>query len=298
MANQPFPPLSRRMLLIGLVAALASPRSRAWSASGHRITGEIATALLTPAARGQLRPLIGSDELSLVANYMDEERAALALTYPGSPSWHYDDRPACAGDSAYAQYCPAGNCATAQVRKWSSVLADADADPAQRAFAVRLLVHVVSDLHQPLHAANNADQGGNKVLVLLPGATQPQKLHKVWDVDFVDFATRGSSEPAYAARLLAQYAGEIPTWQRGSVTDWAAETYALALQVAYHPLPGFSCNWSVSKPIVLPESYVAGAVAIIPQQLARAGARIAFELNSALDGSRAVNRSPSPAGGE
>jgi hypothetical protein len=285
------------MLLIGLLAVLASPRTRAWGASGHRITGEIATALLTPEARRQLRELIGSDDLSLVANYMDEERAALALTYPGSPSWHYDDRPVCAGDTAYAQYCPAGNCATTQVSKWLAVLADAGADPAQRAFAVRLLVHVVSDLHQPLHAANNADQGGNQVLVLLPGGTQPQKLHKVWDVDFVDFATRGSSEPAYASRLLAQYAGEIPIWQHGSVVDWAAECYELALQVVYHPLPGFACNWRPDKPIVLPESYVAAAVAIIPQQLARAGARIAFELNSALAGTRTATPSPSPASG-
>jgi hypothetical protein len=282
------------MLLIGLLAVLASPRTRAWSASGHRITGEIATALLTPAARSQLRQLVGSDELSLVANYMDEERAALALSYPGSPSWHYDDRPACAGDTPYAQYCPAGNCGTAQVSRWSAVLADRAADPAQRAFAVRLLVHVVSDLHQPLHSANNADQGGNQILVLLPGTTQPQKLHKVWDVDFVDFATRGSSEPAYAARLLAQYASDVPTWQHGSVMDWAAETYELALQVAYHPLPGFACNWSVSKPLVLPESYVAGAVAIIPRQLARAGARIAFVLNSALAGPSGVAPARSP----
>jgi hypothetical protein len=294
MASMPLPQVSRRMLLIGLLAVLASPRTRAWSASGHRITGEIATALLTPAARSQLRQLVGSDELSLVANYMDEERAALALSYPGSPSWHYDDRPACAGDTPYAQYCPAGNCGTAQVSRWSAVLADRAADPAQRAFAVRLLVHVVSDLHQPLHSANNADQGGNQILVLLPGTTQPQKLHKVWDVDFVDFATRGSSEPAYAARLLAQYASDVPTWQHGSVMDWAAETYELALQVAYHPLPGFACNWSVAKPLVLPESYVAGAVAIIPRQLARAGARIAFVLNSALAGPSGVAPARSP----
>jgi hypothetical protein len=298
MANLRASTLSRRMLLIGLVAMLVSPRTRAWSASGHRITGEIATALLSAKARSQVRQLIGSDELSLVANYMDEERATLAQTYPGSPSWHYDDRPVCAGDTAYAQYCPGGNCGTAQVSRWLAVLADAGADPAQRAFAIRLLVHVVSDLHQPLHAANNADQGGNQILVLLPGTTQPQKLHKVWDVDFVDFATRGSSEPAYAARLLAQYASEIPNWQRGSVADWAAETYELALRVAYHPLPGFACNWSLTQPIVLPESYVAGAVAIVPQQLARAGARIAFELNSALAGTRAVVSSPSPSGGE
>jgi hypothetical protein len=294
MMNLPVTHVSRRMLLMGLLAVLASPRLRAWGASGHRITGEIATALLSPAARSQLRQLIGSEQLALVANYMDEERAALALSYPGSPSWHYDDRPACAPDSSYAQYCPGGNCATAQVTKWSLVLADAGADPAQRAFAVRLLVHVISDLHQPLHAANNADQGGNQILVLLPGASQPQKLHKVWDVDFVDFATRGSSEAAYADRLLAQYAREIPGWQHGSVNDWAAETYELALQVVYHPLPGFACDWSVAKPIVLPESYIAGAVAIIPRQLARAGARMAFVLNSALAATGAAAQSSSP----
>src|SRR5580658_4315457 len=91
------PSVSRRLLMFGLLALLVSPRTRAWSASGHRISGMVATALLTPAARVQLRQLIGSDELSQIANYLDEERVALALKYPGSPSWHYDDRPACAG---------------------------------------------------------------------------------------------------------------------------------------------------------------------------------------------------------
>jgi hypothetical protein len=216
---------------------------------------------------------------------MDEERPALALKYPGSPTWHYDDRPACEGTTSYADYCSEGRCATAQVAAWLKVLADGHADPEQRAFAIKLVVHVVSDLHQPLHAANNNDQGGNQVWVLLPGQERPRKLHEVWDVDFVDFATRGSSEHAYASQLLAQYAGEIPTWQQNSVIDWARETYELALQVTYHPLPGFACNQHAEQPIALPESYVRNATAIIPRQLARAGARIAYALNQALDGS-------------
>jgi hypothetical protein len=288
---------SRRALLVGLLALVATTRLRAWGASGHRITGDVATALLTPRTRSQLRRLLGSDELALVSNYLDEERPALALKYPGSATWHYDDRPACEGTTSYAEYCPDGRCATAQVAAWLKVLADDQADPEQRAFAIKLVVHVVSDLHQPLHAANNNDQGGNQVWVLLPGQSRAKKLHEVWDVDFVDFATRGSSEHAYASQLLAQYAGEIPSWQQHSVIDWARETYELALQVTYHPLPGFACNQHAEQPIALPESYVANAVAIIPRQLARAGARIAFALNGALEGSRTTTAGSNPASG-
>lgn len=288
---------ARRALLLGLVALFATARVRAWGSGGHRITGEVANALLRPRTRNQLRQLIGSDDLSLVANYMDEERSSLALKYPGSPAWHYDDRPACEGTTSYADYCPEGRCATAQVAAWLGVLSNDQSEPKQRAFAVKLVVHVVSDMHQPLHAANNNDQGGNKIWVLLPGQSRPKKLHEVWDVDFVDFATRGSSESAFANRLLAQYAGEIPSWQRDSITEWARETYDLALQVTYHPLPGFACNQSPIEPIALSESYVANAVAIIPRQLARAGARIAYALNGALDVTPGSKAAASAAGG-
>src|SRR5580692_5384582 len=145
---------SRPALPQGVLSLFATARVRAWGAGGHRITGDIATALLTPGTRSQLRGLIGSDELALVSNYMDEERAALAIRYPGSPTWHYDDRPACESGVSYADYCRDGRCATAQVAAWLKLLADAQAAPEQRAFAIKLVVHVVSDLHQPLHAAN------------------------------------------------------------------------------------------------------------------------------------------------
>ncbi len=268
----------------------------AWGADGHRTTAYIATPLLTPLARTELLALMGSVDLPAWSTWMDEHRDTLRHTVPGAEKWHYDNRPVCAPATPLADYCPAGDCASEQVARLQDVLADPEAPVEARQQAVRLLVHLVGDLHQPLHAGDHSDRGGNTIRVTLVGPLFPTNLHAVWDSDLVNMTlwhgvagtTQADRLVRTNARELAQrYARSLSTWQRGTVRDWMAESYTLARRVVYAPLPGFRCELPATEkgaaPLKLSADYLAQARAVIPGQLARAGARIAGVLNTALE---------------
>ena len=115
---------------------------------------------------------------------------------------------------------------------------------------------------------------------------QFRNLHRIWDSDLVKQALRGVSEADFAKQLVARYRQkEIPVWQGGDVRDWMNESLALSQKVVYGPLPEYTCGtpWPKEKEVKLSADYTAQASAAVPAQLAKAGARIAWLLNRALD---------------
>ena len=183
---------------------------------------------------------------------------------------------------------PAQDCVVDKVREFSAELAAPTTAPAERLLALKYLIHFVGDLHQPLHASDNHDHGGNCVLLLL-GSARTQNLHAYWDTAVVD-AT--GSDPATIATMLR---GQITPaqrvqWQRGDATTWAQEAFAVARSVAYtiNSQPG--CG--DAAPISLPAGYDAKAQAAAAVQLERAGVRLALVLNRALANVTAVSSTP------
>ncbi len=279
------------LAIVGLALAVLLPESGwAWGAEGHRVTGLVASELLTPKARLRLNQLIPNSDLADIAIYMDVNRQDLAIAIPGSDKWHYDNEPVCK-TKTYAEYCPDGNCASSKIPVFFKVLADPASSDQARAQAIRFLVHMIGDIHQPLHAADDEDLGANLKFVTMPDAPAdlpPRRLHAVWDSDLVKLITRGRSEPDYARQLLGAYDDkQIAAWQTGSIRDWMKESWTLSSTITYGKLPGFSCGqpWPSSQaaPQALTRGYVDAALEPIPAQLAKAGARIAWVLNTALD---------------
>ena len=267
-----------------LSATFASTSAFAWGSEGHRVTGLVAAELLTPRTRMRLNDLIPGADLGDIANYIDLNRATLSQLIPNSDKWHYDNQPVCQ-TLTFEQYCPNGDCASARVPVLIKVLGDFTNPPEVRALAARFLVHIVGDIHQPLHAADDSDAGANFKNVLLPGATNARRLHAVWDTDLVRLALRGSSEREFAQQLLSRYRKtEMRDWQKTDIRDWMNESYELSKSVTYAKLPSFVCRepWTAT-PVELPQAYVNAAVEVIPLQLAKAGARVAAVLNRALD---------------
>jgi hypothetical protein len=228
---------------------------------------------------------------------MDINRQELSASIPGSEKWHYDNQPVCKVKS-YAEYCPNGDCASARIPVYFKILSDPRSSDEAKVQAIRFLVHMLGDIHQPLHAADDEDLGGNLKFVLMPDAPEPvegrppRRLHGVWDSDLVKLSLRGSSEADYARNLLATYRDqEIAGAQSGSVRDWMKESWVLSSSVVYAKLPGFRCGgeWpsSPAVPQRLSAEYVDAALLPIPVQLAKAGARIAWVLNTALDPDKA-----------
>lgn len=257
----------------------------AWGNEGHRVTGLVANDLLTAKARIRLNQLVPGIDLGEFASQMDVQRTALSTEIPGSDKWHYDNPPIC-GNRPYADYCANGNCASSKIPVYFKILADTGATTDARAQAAMFLVHMVGDIHQPLHSSDDMDAGGNLKNVLPPNTDMPRNLHRVWDSDLPKLALRGISEANYAKQLVSRYKEkEIPAWQQGEVLDWINESLAISRKVTYGNLPEYTCGepWAKEKVVSLPQSYMDAAQEVIPAQLAKAGARIAWMLNRALE---------------
>ena len=284
--------------LLTLLLALASSSAWAWGASGHRISALVAEELLSPAARNGIAALMGRLDLAADAVVLDQQKDALAQRMPGSRRWHYDAQPLCAADAAAGGHCAGGHCATAQIARHAAVLADTTRSDDSRRFALLVLVHVVADLTQPLHAITHGDGGGNGVAVRfrLPGdrpdrALRRDNLHAAWDSAFVRGAfAKVRDERVVARRLLdGMDAATRARWAQGSAADWQAEAHQLAKARIYAPLyapfAGLHCpapHADAAPPVVLDDAAVRDAIALVPQQLARAGVRIAAVLNQAF----------------
>lgn len=285
-----------RRRLPGLVLTLLLPTlAHAWGADGHRITGYVAQPLLGPVAVRELRELMGGVDVPAWSTWMDEQRDRLRTTVPGSPKWHYDNRPVC-GEAPREEVCPDGDCASEQADRLMGVLSDPEAPVEARRQAVLMLVHIIGDLHQPLHAGEHGDLGGNQVRVTLVGPLFPTNLHAVWDSDLVNMTLwQGPTTTAAgvtmvrgnAQRLVRRFRPRFAAWRTGSVENWFEESRALSRQYVYAPLPGFRCDLPTqakgAAPLALPAAYVETARSLVPGQLARAGVRIAHVLNTTLE---------------
>ena len=274
-------PLFAALLAAG--AALAgSPAAMAWGNQGHRITGLFADTLLTPRIRAQILQLTGSSSLADLATWAEDNRPGLSQLIDNSAQWHYDNRPVCDAAAPVSSYCAGGNCASAALTRFESTLADPRASHEQRSIALRFLIHVLGDIHQPLHVGDNGDAGGNRRNVKLAGAP-PRNLHSLWDIVPLQRMLEGSDEQGLVAGLREYFAADIVDWQRGSEAQWMNESYVVAQQHAYGALPGFQCNATPAFVTPLAEGYVREAQAQEARQLARAGARIAETLNRLFD---------------
>lgn len=272
----------RAVLIAGLSSA--GP-AQAWNAAGHRLVVLMAEPALTPAARAALQPLLGGERLVDAAVWLDEEKDVLAARIPGSRRWHYDARPLCEPAAGPARWCRGGHCASEQLRRHLAVLADGDAGPDARRFALRVVLHLVADVHQPLHAANDDDGGGNDRPVTWPGARRPvnTSLHAAWDGALLREAVRGGDERALARQWWqAVPAARRAAWAGTDVAAWVEDSHDLARRQAYGALPGWRCGATPAARLELDTDYRAEAQALMREQLVKAAVRLAALLNRTL----------------
>jgi hypothetical protein len=254
----------------------------AFGSQGHRITGLIAYALLDSAVKAKVDSLLQSSDmesLASAATWMDEHRGELGDTVA---EWHFDDVPVC-GNASHAQYCKEGNCASGQLPRLIAVLKDKSASFWDRQEAFLMVVHMVGDINQPLHAADNDDRGGNGVMVTYRGSDGEKKLHSAWDTLFLTADMKKKlGEKAFAKALLKAHHDEVVDLQAGTIDDWIASSHEIAVNQAYGDLPHFACGAESGDTVKLPKSYVDDATETVETQLVAGGARIAKVLNEAF----------------
>jgi hypothetical protein len=253
-----------------LVLLLPAP-ALAWGPEGHEVVAHLAARNLTTRARAQVWSLLGGEAeaaMAIAANWADEIRD----DRPETSSWHFVnieiDR-----DIHYdaARDCPGGNCVVEQIPRAEAIL-KGNAPRARKAEALRFLIHFVGDIHQPLHAADRHDRGGNNVRVFVrPG--RPENLHHVWDDDVV--AALGRDPAALARRIDGGFgpAQKAALMAPGSATAWAEASAAIARNSVYPQIRGGN---HIDARVLAADAQIARG------QLARAGYALAGMLNRAF----------------
>jgi hypothetical protein len=263
----------RRIASLLAAATLVAPvASSAWSDPGHRIVAAIAEERLSPAARRLVREIVGSKPLSDhdIATWADDVRDR--RTGP----WHYVNIPFSAEGYVQARDCPRAGCAVSALEQAVRVLRDGDS-ATELADSLRWIVHLVADLHQPMHAGELRDRGGNDTDVRIGRRRQPLSVHRLWDAEVVEplFAGR---DPLRAARALAEALrpADAAAWAAElSPASWATRSHLLARAI-YVELGTYPV--AVGR-ILLPASYPEAQRARTVEVLSKAGVRLAALLD-------------------
>jgi hypothetical protein len=165
------------------------------------------------------------------------------------------------------------------LRKYMAVLKDPAAANDARAYALMAVTYLLSELHQPLHVADNNDRNGDRLKVLLPGSKRPASLYGIWDADMAIQAIGTAEDGLPYARALAKLHGA--EWAKGDLASWLAETHVLAVTVAYGRLPQKPpCRRLPDQPEVLTRDYFDVASPLVREQLVKAAVRLAAVLNA------------------
>ena len=269
-----------------LVAGTTTAGVHAWGAQGHRLVALLATARLTPIARSNVEWLLGPETLADVSSWADRYWEGNYQTY----YWHFLNIPPDATSYDRDRDCPRQprlpvtssadrwrDCAVDRITYSATRLADVSLDRADRAIALKFLVHLVGDLHQPFHALG-VESGGNGILVSVFGSetcgenatrTFACNLHGVWDSSLI--AHRGLDDQHYLTLLdEAIRRDRLDQRPMGTPAEWAMESQKLA-KVALLPQHG-----------KVDEVYYRRERPVIETRLALGGVRLASLINESL----------------
>lgn len=244
-----------------LALTFSSSQALAWDVEGHQIVGAIAEAKLSPEAKKLLDELLEGAKLSdaKVGAWADIIRGERPETKP----WHYVNVPKEAAGYEKSRDCPDGQCTTEQLAVFFDILKDGRRPRAERREALLFLSHLLADLHQPLHAGDRRDRGGNTIGARIGSSSVTLSLHEIWDTDVVT-AARGKNFEAFAARL----AGQKEPVGAFNFAAWTTESHREAL-IVYRGVPEGSGVHN------LPATYPADQKVQVERVLRRAGARLA-----------------------
>lgn len=271
------------VLALAVCMTVASTTTQGWGKQGHRLVALVAANYLTVTARQNVAWLLGNANLADVSSWADEYLEGNIQT----SAWHYVNIPPFATAYDRDRDCPtqpgvsAGgrgdtwrDCVIDRILYNEQRLANPTLDRADRAIALKFLVHLVGDLHQPFHALG-VERGGNGIPVIAFGSgdcssgaatPRPCNLHGVWDVSLI--ARRRLGDLQYLTTLQQQI--KHRQWDRepiGTPADWAMQSHALA-KIALVPAYG-----------KIDDAYYAEHIRVVDERLALGGLRLAAMLN-------------------
>jgi S1/P1 Nuclease len=260
-----------RKFLIITYFSLCSLFLVSWGVLGHRAIGKIAENHLTTNSKQAIAYYLGNESLADVSNYADEIRSKEEYKY--TAPWHYIDLPEGYDYEHFSQAVrnmKDENVYTALL-KCENDLRDPSRSRDERSFALKFIVHLVGDVHQPMHVSRAEDKGGNSIKVTFNG--QDANLHSLWDSRLIEHQNLSYEQ------LAAQYdhatAAQIRQWQSDNLMKWLFESYQISSQLYADARNNSNFD----------EAYYQAHLPVIQQRIEQAGIRLAGVLNGIFDGS-------------
>jgi hypothetical protein len=272
-------------LAVALLGLISRPAA-AWWDDGHQIVAEIASRHLSKSARAQIEALLADmpeyATMPAAATWADREAKRDATFSFAFTSHFINVETRLSPRDLYALCLQKAGCVVTGISYSIEILRSTRASKAERAEALRFLIHFVGDAHQPLHAGRTADKGGNGIdrlsmLEFTPGSERIN-LHAVWDGGLIgmQMQRRGWDWQRYAIELDGRIDERmIARWGRGSAYDWIEESRLIAAAEGYLHA---DCRTSIRAGDTLDADWVARSLPIVEQRLQQGGIRLALVL--------------------
>jgi hypothetical protein len=272
------------MLLV--LSSLCTHRAWAWGCQGHQIVAYIASHNLNANATKNVAALLSNAQTQYMDDRQQEIKRWCAATELGdmeyfatwaddvrdaqNGDWHFWDIPLAKPSGAYPDYCGGNGCVVKAVAAQIKILQSAAASSSDRQRALLFIIHLVGDMHQPMHIVDNGDRGGNCVPVNFQyrgfskttaeamnhgkgtGAYTPN-LHSIWDTNMIAVYSNNKKDSdadeatsGLADEISKTYSTEISTEVHKSpdfandeklFSGWANATHQLAGQYSYTKMP-------------------------------------------------------------
>ena len=248
----------KQIIRIFLITLLSIQSLMAWGKTGHRIVGKVAETYLTKNAKMQIQRILGHHDLSRVSTWADEIKSD--PNWKHAWDWHFCTIP----DGENYEAGKYTGDAIDKVEQFVTTLKNKKSSKEEKQIALKFLIHLMGDLHQPLHVGNGNDRGGNGIKLKWFG--EPTNLHSIWDTKLIQHQNLSYSEYTNYLLLDIDYS-DIRKWQGDSLMVYINESKNLRNQC--YVFSGDNLKWD----------YFFTNKELLEQRLLQGGVRLSGELN-------------------
>ena len=224
--------------------------SMAWGMLGHRVVGQIADSYLTKKTKKEIAAILGNESVAMSSNWADFIKSDPAYNYLSN--WHYINFKSGLSQQQFNDFLAADTATDAytKINFITTALKNKNLEADKKILYLRMLIHLVGDIHQPMHAGRLEDRGGNNIRVLWFRDTV--NLHQVWDDRLINFQQLSYTE--YATAINHTTKDELNLLQSEPLETWLYQSYQLAekiysdIKTPFQPLD-FRYNFNYLAPL-------------------------------------------------
>lgn len=253
-----------KKVALGL-AMIIPMQSMAWGTNGHRISGQIAENHLSPKARLAVKAILGNESIAMASNWADFIKSDDNYKY--LYNWHFVDfdRPMAYPEMVEFLNHDNGTDAYTKLNFLVDELKKKTTTKENKLLYLRMVIHIVEDIHQPLHTGHTSDKGGNDIKVSWFGKFT--NLHSIWDSELVNFQDLSYSE--YVRAIDFPTAKQTAEWQSAPISKWVFESSQIADKIYNDVKPEENLSYK----------YNFKYIDTLNEQLLKGGVRLAGLLN-------------------